>query len=92
MADKTTNTEILGVGLEYIDTDTSTTKTVYLKVQNPRTSLTEQQIKEQTLKLISGTDPILLTPQGQTFDTSTAIATAYTESVERTDYDIGVES
>lgn len=91
MADKVTTTQTLGIGLEYTDTETTTTKTVYLKVENPRTGLTKQQITEQALKFISGTNPILMTPQAQQFDSSTAIATAYIEDVEKTEFDIGVE-
>lgn len=90
LADSVTNTRILAVGFEYTKQDDGTQKTVYLKIYNPKTNLTEAGIKENVAALISGTNPLLKTPDSQTFDTDTAIVTAYTESVERTDFDIGV--
>lgn len=91
MADTITNTNTLAVGLEYTDTTTDTVKTVYLKVPNPKSGLSETTIKNTIQKFISGENPILKTPQFQDFDSATAIATAYTETVQRTDYDIGID-
>lgn len=91
MADKVTNSVILGVELDYIDTTTDTEKSVYLKVPNPKSGLSETTIKNTVRQLISGENPILKTPQFQDFDSDTAIASAYTEVVEKTEYDIGLE-
>lgn len=91
MADTITNTNTLAVGLEYTDTTTDTVKTVYLKVPNPKSGLSETTIKNTIQQFISGENPILKTPQFQDFDSETAIATAYTETVQRTDYDIGID-
>lgn len=92
MADKVTNTNIIGVGLEYTKQADGSQKTVYLKMTNPRTDLTEATIKEKVNIFIGGNEPIFLTPDGQHFDTETAITTAYTETVQRTDFDIGVSN
>lgn len=94
MADIVTNSNILGVGLEYTKTDDGNKKTIYLKIPNPRQELTEALIKEKINLIINGqgtANPILLTPDGQTFDSSTAIVTAYTETSEKIDFDIGVK-
>lgn len=94
MADTVTTTNTLGIGFEYIDSETQKTKTVYLKVPNPKNGLTESQIKTAAANLITGANPILLPPENKSdipFDTSTGIITAYTETIETTEYDIGVE-
>lgn len=95
MADKVTQTKILGVGLEYYHEDTESgkdgMKTVYLKIPTARTGLTKEQIDTAILGLIGGNTPILKTTYGDPFDTSTAISTAYTESVSKTEIDIGIE-
>lgn len=92
MADKVTVTKTLGIGYEYLDSETQKTKTVYLKVPNPKDNLTESQIKTAALNFITGEDPIFLPPNSsQPFDTATAIATAYREEIQTTNYDIGVE-
>lgn len=92
MADKVTVTKTLGIGYEYLDSETQKTKTVYLKVPNPKDNLTESQIKTAALNFINGEDPIFLPPNSsQPFDTATAIATAYREEIQTTNYDIGVE-
>lgn len=90
MADTNTSTVTLGVGLEYTDTETQKTKTVYLKMEDPKTNLTEERVKTAVQNLISGEAPILLTPDEEKFDTATAIATAYIERIEKTEFDIGV--
>lgn len=92
MADKVTITKTLGIGYEYLDSETQKTKTVYLKVPNPKDNLTESQIKTAALNFINGEDPIFLPPNSsEPFDTATAIATAYREEIQTTNYDIGVE-
>ncbi len=94
LADIVTNSNILGIGLEYTKTEDGSKKTVYLKVPNPRQELTEALIKEKTNLLINGqgtANPILLTPDGQKFDSSTAIVTAYTETSEKIEFDIGIK-
>lgn len=93
MADKITTENILAIGFEYTDSETAKAKTVYLKVPNPKNNLTEQEIKDTARGLISdnSTHPILLTPQGEPFDSATAIATAYTEITTKRELDIGIE-
>ena len=88
MADTVSTSNILGVGLEYMDTETLKAKTTYLKIPNPKANLTETQIKNAVSNLISGENPILLTTQGEPFDSATAITTAYTESQEVIEIDI----
>ena len=88
MSDKVTTSDILGVGLEYMDTETLKAKTTYLKIPNPKDNLTESQIKTAVTNLISGENPILLTTQGETFDSATAITTAYRETQEIIEIDI----
>lgn len=88
MADSTTSTFILGVGLEYEDTETAKTKTTYLKIPNPKDDLTEQQIKTAVHTLIDGENPVLLDSYGNAFNSNTAIATAYTETQEVIDIEI----
>lgn len=88
MADTITTTNILGVGLEYVDDETQRTRTTYLKLPNPKSDLTEQQIKAGVLTLIDGTEPILKDINGNAFNTETAIATSYFEDQEIIDMDI----
>lgn len=88
MADTVTTTKTLAIGFEYVDSETAKTKTAYLKIPNFKTSLTETQIKNAAQNLISGENPILKDPQDKNFDTATAIATAYTETVETTELDL----
>jgi len=93
LADKVTVTKTLGIGYEYLDSETQKTKTVYLKVPNPKDNLTESQIKTAALNFITGEDPVFLPPENAEgpFETATAIATAYREEIQTTNYDIGVE-
>lgn len=91
MADTITTAKTLAVGMEYISTETEKTKTVYLKIPDPKTGLTESTVREYAGKMISGANPILLNPDGEPFDTATAIVTAYTENVQTQELDIGVE-
>lgn len=93
MADKITEEKILAIGLEYegVTSEGPKTKTAYVKIPNPKTNLTEQQIKNVAMQLISGEGAILRDAEGDDFDTETAIVTAYTESVKKTVIDIGIE-
>ena len=91
MAQTTTTTNTLGVGLEYNDTAAQRIKTAYLKIPNPKNNLTEQEIKTAVLTLINGEEPIIKDTFGNAFDTTTAIATAYTEAQEVIDIDTGYE-
>lgn len=91
MADKVTTSKTLGVGLEYISTETQKAKTVYLKLENPKTNVTETTIKTAVQNLISGDDPIFLTPEEEEFNSATAVSTAYVEEVRTTEFDIGVD-
>lgn len=88
MADKVTTTNTLGVGIEYPDAEKGTIKTAYLKIPNPKIGLTESQIKNAVGNLL--TAEILKDIHGNVIST-TAIATAYTETQEVVDLDIGVE-
>lgn len=90
MADKITTTNILGVGLTYTDSDAKE-KTVYLKLDNPKTGLTESDVRTHVMPALTGENPLFLTPEENPFDTTTAILTAYTEQTTKTEYDIGVE-
>jgi len=91
MAQTTTTTNTLGVGLEYNDSTAQRIKTAYLKIPNPKNNITEQEIRTAVLTLISGEEPVLKDTFGNAFDTATAIATAYTETQEVIDIDTGYE-
>lgn len=88
MADTVKTTDTLNVGLTYIESDTAKEKTVYLKLPNPKNTLNEQTIKTAVNGLIS--PAILMTPDGQPFNSATAITTAYREEQETIDLDLGL--
>lgn len=96
MADKVTTTYTLAIGIEYIDSSTEKAKTVYLKIPNPRSGLTENTIKNTMAQLLpsnpTSVQPILLRPDnGQPFNGTSDVKTAYTESQEVIEVDIGIE-
>lgn len=90
MADKVTTTNTLGVGIDWYDSETAKTKTTYLKLANPKNSLTEQEIRTAVGTLI--TNDILRDAHGESLSSSTSIiSTAYVEDQEVIDFDIGIE-
>lgn len=93
MADKITEGTILAIGLEYegVSSEGPKTKTAYVKVPNPKSNLTEQQIRTVALQLISGEGAILRDAEGDDFDSDTAIVTAYTEYEKKIEYDLGLD-
>lgn len=93
MANKITEGTILAIGLEYegVTSEGPATKTAYVKIPNPKNNLTEQQIKNVAMQLISGEGAILRDAEGDDFDTETAIVTAYTEYEKKVEYDLGLD-
>lgn len=89
MATTSTTTNTLGVGLDYYDEIADRNKTTYLKIPDPRTNLTESEIKAAVMNLISGDEPIFKAIDGDKFNTETAISTAYTEAQEVIEVDTG---
>lgn len=90
-ADKLTSTNILGIGIDYMDAE-GKNRTRYISLPNPKSNLTEQQIKTAVQGLIGGTTPIIVNPvTGEPLDTETAIVTAYTEVKQVREVDIGYE-
>lgn len=88
MADKVTVTNTLSVGIDNPNYEKGTLRTTYIKIPNPKMGLSEAQIKTAVSPLLSSA--ILQDERG--FDISTtAIATAYTETQEVVELDIGVE-
>lgn len=85
MADKITENSILAIGIEYTDNTTGSTKTGYIKVPNPRSTVTENQIKTAMQNYLTGN--IFVDENADTVNAS--VATAYKEKTKRTDYDIG---
>lgn len=84
MADKVTQTKTLGVGIQHGGTTTQTT--TYIKIPNPKQNLNESQIKTAVQLYISS--GILGNTDGGTL-INPVVKTAYTETVETTDLDIG---
>lgn len=91
MADKYTETKILGIGIRNkngYDED-NPAKTQYIKIPNPKDTLTEQQIK--TAVQVGLTAELYIDDKGQTYSSDSKIVTAYTEYQSITAVDIGVE-
>lgn len=89
MADSITNSNILGIGIDWYDTEEDKAKTAYLKIPNPKNSLTEQEIKSAVGTLL--TNRILNDAKGNALETETTIiSTAYTEEQEVIEIDIGL--
>lgn len=92
MADKITQGITLAIGFEWYDIDKGKQKIGYMKIPNPRTGLTEQQIKTAAATLLTGEDPILQDDYGHLpSENPLTCVTAYTESTRTIDYDIGIE-
>lgn len=86
MADKITQTVILGIGIKYTDAETGKSKTSYIKAPNPRSGITETQIKTAMQNYLTGN--IFYDENGEPL-TGATTETAYTERTKITDYDIG---
>lgn len=90
MADTIKEGTIIAVGVEYTDAEAKT-KNVYVKIPNPKSNITEQQVKSIFQgEIIGGANPLFVPPEGGTLDSDTAVFTAYTEYTKTTEYDIGV--
>lgn len=91
MADQITESKILGVGIRnnnnYDPDDPA--KVQYIKIQNPKDTLTEQQIK--TAVQTGLTAELYIDDKGVTYSSDSKIVTAYTEYQTVTAVDIGVE-
>lgn len=95
MADKTTETYTLGIGVEYVRVtgdNEGKTKTTYFKLPNPRDGLTEQAIRTVTEPLLTvqgenGT-PFWTDPDTGAAMSDAKILTAYTEYQKVTEYDL----
>lgn len=85
MADKVTTTKILGIGVEYID-DTATKRKAYIKLSNPKTSLTQSQITNAANYYLQN---IITKENDEHFDSDSAVVfTAYRETEKKTELDI----
>lgn len=89
MADSITSSSELAIGLDYPhqneETGTTSTRTVYLKIPNPKSNLTEQEIKTAMTTFIN--QQIIFDPDAQAFST-TSIGTAYTQAETKIDIDL----
>lgn len=85
MSDTVKSSNDLSVGLEYTDTDNKT-KTIYLKVPNPRNNITETEIRNAMNTFINA--QIVKDPEGQAFST-TSVSTAYTVNEQKVSLDVG---
>lgn len=89
MADIVTTTRTLGIGIDWTDAEEGKDKTTYLKIANPKNSLTESEIKTAVGTVL--TNGILLDAKGGALPTDTSIiSTAYTEDQEVIEVDIGL--
>ena len=86
MADSIKSSNELNIGLDYLDVgEVTTTKTVYVKVPNPKANLTGTEIRNAAESFIN--QQIVKDPQGEPFST-TSIATAYTVREQKIDIDL----
>lgn len=83
MADTIKTSFELSIGLDYLNDGNQ--KTVYIKLPNPKTNLTETAIRNQMATFIGS--QIVFDPLGNAFSTS-SVATAYTVNEEKIDIDI----
>lgn len=88
MADSISTGLSLNVGLSYSDPETGANKLAYLSIPNPKSNLTENEIRAGVSPLI--TNNIIMDKHGRNFS-ETAITTAYTEATEKIEIDIDVE-
>ena len=85
MADTVSSSNSLNVGLEYLD-ENAKTKTITLKVPNPKANITESQIKNAMNNFVSS--GFLLDPLGNAFSSS-SVATASTVTEQKIQLDVG---
>lgn len=83
MADTITSTHELDIGLDYIDDGKE--KTVYIKIPNPKATLTESTIRTQMTTFINA--GIVKDPNNEPLS-STSIGTAYTVDETKIDIDL----
>lgn len=93
LADKETRTNTLVVGVQNTNAEaydeSNTAKTQYIRLPNPKTNLTEEQIKNAVQTGL--TDEIWLDNKDVVYATDSKITTAYTEHQSILAVDIGVE-
>lgn len=87
MADKITESTVLGIGIEYTTASYDTDLTRYIEIPNPRSGLTETQIKTAMQNYLTG-NVFLDKKTGDTL-VGANVKTAYTERTKIIDYDIG---
>lgn len=99
MADKTTTTNNLVISVESIRTfgdKAGQKRTINFKLPNPRSNLTETEIKTATTPLLTkqgnNSTPFWTDPDTGQAMSDAKILSAYTESVTTIEYDIGVDS
>lgn len=87
MADSISSSSELAVGLDYTKDEEGVLKnrTVFLKIPNPKSNLTESQIKTAMNTFIN--QQIILDPDGKAFST-TSVGTAYTQNETKIDIDL----
>lgn len=87
MADTIKSSNELNIGLDYIDhgNETETTRTIYIKVPNPRANLTGTEIRNAATTFVN--QQIVKDPEGNAFST-TSIAEAYTVREQKIDIDL----
>lgn len=92
MADKITETKILGVSIRntngYDDQNPATMQTI--KLPNPKDSLTEQQIKAAVQTGLNA--ELWIDSKGATYASDSKIVTAYTEFQSVRALDIGIDN
>lgn len=86
MADKITESTILAIGVEYTDETSGNKKTSYIKTPNPKSGITETQIKTAMQNYL--TNNIFVNDDLSPL-TDASVSTAYKETTRRTEYDIG---
>lgn len=87
MADTVSASNNLSVGIEYINSEDGAKKTGYIKIPNPKSNLTEQQIKNQVGAVI--TNNVLIDEYDEPVTDTSKILTAYTTAQTIRNLDIG---
>ena len=91
MADKIETSSTLSIGIRNTNgyDEENPAKIQYIKIPNPKTGLTEEQIKTATQTGI--TNRIYIDDKGVVYASDSKIVTAYTEYQTITTVDIGME-
>lgn len=89
MADTITSSSIIAIGINN-EVNNPEAKTQYIKLQNPKSNLTEEQIRAAVQPGL--TQSIYLDANGIAYTSESSIVTAYTENQTVQALDIGVES